>query len=82
MCAMALTTRILAAGPGWSVSDVVCTCGPRDRPYEEWHDDRMSIGAVMEGTFQYRSATAAPRLNAATSTARATAASPSSTLPS
>jgi AraC-like DNA-binding protein len=58
MSGMALTSRILASGPGWSVSDVVCTCGPQDRPYEEWHD-RAAIGAVMEGTFQYRTTTGA-----------------------
>ena len=29
--------RTLAKGDGWSVSDVVCTSGPRDRSFEEHH---------------------------------------------
>ncbi len=61
MCAMALTSRILASGPGWSVGDIVCTSGPHDRPYEERHAC-VAIGAVMEGTFQYRTATGAALL--------------------
>jgi AraC-like DNA-binding protein len=52
---MALTFRTLASGPGWSVSDVVCTAGPRDRPYDE-HHETVSIAAVTAGTFQYRTA--------------------------
>jgi AraC family transcriptional regulator len=51
---MALSSRILASGPGWSVSDVVCTAGPRDRPFEERHH-AACIAAVTQGTFQYRS---------------------------
>src|SRR5262245_25829565 len=51
---MTLTTRLLASGPGWSVSDVSCTAGPRDRPFEERHH-AACIAAVTEGTFQYRS---------------------------
>jgi AraC-like DNA-binding protein len=50
-----LTARVLASGPGWSVSDVICTSGPRDRPYEEQHET-ASIAAVTAGTFQYRTA--------------------------
>ena len=50
-----LTARVLASGSGWSVSDVICTSGPRDRPYEEWHQT-VSIAAVTAGTFQYRTA--------------------------
>ena len=61
MSGMALTSRILASGPGWSVSDILCTSGPHDRPYEERHE-WVSIGAVMEGTFQYRTATGAALL--------------------
>jgi AraC family transcriptional regulator len=49
------TQHILAAAPGWRVSDVVCTSGPRDRPFEERHETSC-IAAVAEGTFQYRSA--------------------------
>jgi AraC-like DNA-binding protein len=55
MCGMALTARILASGPGWSVSDTVCTFGPHDRPFEERHEG-VAIAAVMEGSFQYRTA--------------------------
>ena len=44
----------LAAGDGWAVSDVVCTAGPMDRPFEEQHA-RTSIAIVVSGTFQYRS---------------------------
>jgi AraC-like DNA-binding protein len=50
-----LTTHVLASGRGWSVSDVVCTAGPRHRPYEERHET-FSIAAVTAGTFQYRTA--------------------------
>ncbi len=49
------TSRSLAAGQGWSVSDVLCTSGPGDRPFEERHA-RVSIALVTSGTFQYRSA--------------------------
>src|SRR5215468_1574015 len=35
---MALNSHLLASGPGWSVSDVACTAGPHDRPFEERHD--------------------------------------------
>ena len=47
--------RVLAQGPGWRASEVICRLGPQDRPFEERHD-RVSIAAVLEGTFQYRSA--------------------------
>jgi AraC-like DNA-binding protein len=43
----------LASGAGWSVSDVICSAGPHDRPFEERHET-VSIAAVTEGTFQYR----------------------------
>jgi AraC family transcriptional regulator len=45
----------LASGPGWSVSDVVCSAGPHDRPFEERHES-VCIAVVTQGTFQYRSA--------------------------
>lgn len=45
--------RVLASGPGWHVSDVVCTSGPRDRAFEEQHGD-VSIAVVASGSFQYR----------------------------
>lgn len=50
---MSITSHLLAAGPGWRVDDIVCTTGPRDRPFEERHDS-MCIAAVTQGTFQYR----------------------------
>jgi AraC family transcriptional regulator len=46
--------RVLASGVGWSVADVVCTCGPQDRPYEERHA-YVAIAVVLAGSFQYRS---------------------------
>ena len=46
--------RILARGDGWTVADVVCTSGPRDRPFEERHS-RFTIAIVLAGSFQYRS---------------------------
>jgi len=48
-----ITARELAAGQGWTVEEVVCSCGPADRPYPEQHD-RVSIAIVTSGTFQYR----------------------------
>src|SRR5262245_40537902 len=51
--AMTITAHPLASGPGWHVSDFVCTAGPHDRPFEELHD-AVSIAVVTEGTFQYR----------------------------
>jgi len=36
------------------VRDVVCSAGPRDKPFEEQHRD-FSIAIVLGGTFQYRS---------------------------
>jgi AraC family transcriptional regulator len=83
---MALTSRLLACDTGWRVEDVVCTSGPHDRPFEERHDG-VCIAAVTHGTFRYRStlgsAVLAPGAlllgkNAATTTALATAACPSS----
>lgn len=45
---------MLASGPGWRVSDIVCSAGPQDRPFEEQHG-AVCIAAVTQGTFQYRS---------------------------
>jgi AraC-like DNA-binding protein len=45
--------RTLAAGEGWCVDDIVCSCGPADRPFEErvsW----ASISLVLSGTFVCR----------------------------
>ena len=52
---MAISSRLLASGTGWRISDVVCTAGPQDRPYEEQHDSTC-MALVAEGTFQYRTA--------------------------
>jgi AraC family transcriptional regulator len=46
------TGRLLARGDGWVVEDVICTCGPRDHPFEEQHST-VSIAMVVAGTFQY-----------------------------
>ena len=51
-----IRSRALASGAGWAVSDVVCTAGPHDQPFEEQHS-RTSIAIVLNGTFQYRTAT-------------------------
>ena len=55
---MKLASNILASGPGWRVTDVVCHAGPNDRPVEEQHD-AVCIAAVTAGTFQYRTANGA-----------------------
>ena len=47
--------RVITRGRGWTVADVVCTCGPSDRPYEERHAG-YTIAVVLAGSFQYRSA--------------------------
>jgi AraC-like DNA-binding protein len=49
-----LAARCIAQGDGWCVSDIVCTSGPRDLPFEERHTN-TSIAIVAAGTFQYRS---------------------------
>jgi AraC family transcriptional regulator len=46
--------RLVAQGDGWTVEDVVCTCAPRDRTFEERHS-HARIAIVGAGTFQYRS---------------------------
>src|SRR5579884_837300 len=50
---MTIASRLLAAGTGWSVHDVVCDHGPGDRAFEERHAT-VCITAVTAGTFQYR----------------------------
>lgn len=45
--------RVLAAGEGWRVSDVICASGPHDHPFEEQHA-QFSISIVAAGTFVYR----------------------------
>jgi AraC family transcriptional regulator len=49
-----LARRFLAHGEGWSVWDVICGAGPRDRPFEEQHACPC-IAIVAAGSFQYRS---------------------------
>ncbi|MGH7720225.1 MAG: helix-turn-helix transcriptional regulator, partial [Gemmatimonadaceae bacterium] len=49
-----VAARVLASGDGWTVEDVICTSGPRDRPFEERHST-VGIAIVAAGTFQYRS---------------------------
>ncbi|MDO8876422.1 MAG: AraC family transcriptional regulator [Pseudolabrys sp.] len=51
---MTVTSHVLASGPDWGFTDVICASGPRDRPFEEQHA-QVSISAVTQGTFQYRS---------------------------
>lgn len=46
--------QVLAGGDGWSISEVVCTLGPHDRPFEERHSS-VSIAIVAAGNFLYRS---------------------------
>jgi AraC family transcriptional regulator len=48
--------RQVAAGNGWTVSDVTCAAGPYDQPFEEQHT-QPAIAIVLGGTFQYRSST-------------------------
>ena len=50
---MAVTTHILAEGPGWQVRDITCDSGPRDKAFEEQHSG-VSIAVVTRGSFQYR----------------------------
>ncbi len=45
--------RLVAAGDGWLVEDVVCTSGPRDPVYEERHS-HVRVAIVAAGSFQYR----------------------------
>jgi AraC family transcriptional regulator len=52
---MAISAQSLAFGSGWSVYDVVCDHGPRDRAFIEEHAEN-TIAAVMRGSFQYRTA--------------------------
>lgn len=48
-----ITARRLASGQGWTVEEVVCSCGPANRPFPEQHE-RVSVAIVTSGTFQYR----------------------------
>ena len=53
IAAMTIASRLLASRRGWTVRDVICTAGPRDRPFEEQHAS-VCIAVVRRGTFQYR----------------------------
>lgn len=48
------SVRVIAEGPGWRVSDIVCRAGPEHAPFEEVHE-WVSISAVISGSFVYRS---------------------------
>lgn len=50
----AQTSRTLGEGHGWRAAEVVCTAGPEHKPFEEMHAE-YSIGAVLSGSFTYRS---------------------------
>lgn len=50
----AVTGRVLAEGEGWRAVDYVCTCGPRDRTFQERHA-LASVSLVLSGTFVCRS---------------------------
>ena len=50
---MTVSVRDLFSGQGWRASDVVCSAGPNDHPFEERHDE-FCIAVVSEGTFRYR----------------------------
>jgi AraC family transcriptional regulator len=58
---MAMREEKLASGPGWRVSDIVCSSGPHDRPFEEQHAS-ICIAAVMQGSFHYRTTQGAATL--------------------
>ncbi|TIL66409.1 helix-turn-helix transcriptional regulator [Mesorhizobium sp.] len=50
---MTTSVHALATGKGWRVSDVVCTAGVADRPFEEEHRN-FCVAVVTNGTFRYR----------------------------
>ena len=54
-----IAARAIAQGDGWSVSEVVCSAGPHDRPFEEQHAG-VAIAIVTGGSFQYRGSGAGP----------------------
>ena len=53
---MAISGRTIATGPGWQVSDFICTSGPADPVFEERHE-AVSMAIVTSGSFRYRSTT-------------------------
>lgn len=48
------SVRVLAEGPGFRVSDIICNAGPEQAPFEEAHE-WVTISAVISGSFVYRS---------------------------
>ncbi|WP_192384128.1 helix-turn-helix transcriptional regulator [Mesorhizobium silamurunense] len=50
---MTTTAKNLASGRGWQVSDVICTAGAGDKPFEE-QQRSFCVAAVTRGTFRYR----------------------------
>jgi AraC family transcriptional regulator len=52
---MSLRQAVLAETDEWRVSDVHCTSGPQDKPYQEAHRD-VAISLIAQGTFEYRTA--------------------------
>ena len=58
---MTTSEQNLASGLGWHVSDVLCTAGAGDRPFEEAHDT-FCVAAVTSGTFRYRTSQGAAML--------------------
>ena len=42
--------RVIARGEGWTVADVLCTCGPSDRLFEERHPC-CTVAIVLEAAF-------------------------------
>lgn len=55
-----MAARVLSQGDGWHVADVVCTCGPQDRPFEEQHA-HATVAVVVAGSFQYRASSTSHR---------------------
>jgi len=51
---MTATAHLLVSGPGWRVTDIICTAGPDDRAFEEEHPQHC-IAVVRSGSFRYRS---------------------------
>lgn len=49
----AVTNKVVASGEGWRISDIVCTCGPQDRPFEETNSE-TSMALVLSGSFSCR----------------------------
>jgi AraC family transcriptional regulator len=50
---MPMDVETLASGPGWRVQNILCSAGPRDRPFEEQHTS-VCLAAVIQGSFRYR----------------------------